>query len=418
MHFIRVIAMPKTNLNWAGRQVVFFASTLLLAGRAGAETPAVPEFICGPDVVLIGDAWENVQVEREEIRRLLQEGDLVRWPQKMAALVAHLRFMERKAVMVFGEERKKLARAVKAVADRRQATAELALAGDAEALRQEWQDLQTPIRVAGEQFPDEALIPTTSLAHLLPPVNPSIVIVPAPVPVLHPGVAAHITFRMNTFRRGDLEDKDLMVNHEAKAHAMVADLTLQDYHHAHPRPTGVPGEWAFDFTPRLAGPYRLWIDAVPVETGREEFAVVDLGARLENPVLPEAERQTEQRARSDGIEGELSFGPPLREGILAQGRLKLWGDDGRPLTTLEPVMGSFAHIVGIAGDLHTVLHIHPHGPALQAADRGGPEVDFRLRPAAAGFYRLFVQVQTEGRIRCLRFGINVNLRDEAAALKK
>ncbi|MDB6138997.1 MAG: uncharacterized protein JWO94_2069 [Verrucomicrobiaceae bacterium] len=392
---------------------------LLLAGNLHAQTadstpvppPSLPEVSCGPDVVLVGDAWENVQVEKEEIRRLFQEGDLVRWPQKMAALIAHLRFMERKAVMVFGGQRQKLARAVLAVADRQRTTNELALAGNIEGLREEWQEMQAPLRVIGSVFPDEALIPATSLAHLLPSVPASVEIRLAdPALALHAGKEAHVVFRMNTFRRGDLVEKDLLVAHEAKVHALIADLNLSDYHHQHPQLTGQPGEWAFDFVPAGAGPYRLWLDVVPAETGREEFPVVDLGARLQGMVVPESERTPALRSVVDGLIGELDLGgePLLQTGMLAAARLKLsHAADGSPVANLEPVMGAFAHIVGIADDFATILHVHPHGLVPEDAVLGGPEIDFRFRPATPGFYRLFVQVRTGGATHCLAFGVQV-----------
>jgi hypothetical protein len=69
--------------------------------------------------------------------------------------------------------------------------------------------------------------------------------------------------------------------------------------------------------------------------------------------------------------------------------------DGRPFGQLEPLMGTYAHLVAFHEDRQTVLHIHPTGGAdpQTPEERGGPRFGFRWWAPKAGFYRLYVQVR-------------------------
>jgi hypothetical protein len=92
----------------------------------------------------------------------------------------------------------------------------------------------------------------------------------------------------------------------------------------------------------------------------------------------------------------------------SQARLRVTSLDGTPFTRLEPVMATYAHLVGFNEDYKTVLHMHPNGSQLLTPkDRGGPELEFQLYATQPGFYRLFAQVQIKGVSKFIPFGINV-----------
>jgi len=72
--------------------------------------------------------------------------------------------------------------------------------------------------------------------------------------------------------------------------------------------------------------------------------------------------------------------------------VRVSSSDGQPFKDLEPIMGTYAHIVGFHEDGQTVLHIHPSGGAepQQPTDRGGPSFKFTFfapKPASSGFTR-------------------------------
>jgi hypothetical protein len=197
--------------------------------------------------------------------------------------------------------------------------------------------------------------------------------------------------------------------HTRRLHLLIVDRSLMDYHHEHPTPTGRPGEFAFTFTPRKPGPYRVWADVVPAETSMQEFVVADLPS--DEPGEPLADRADRFADDVAGLHFQLELGSPgqpVRAGEIVRGRLTVTDAAGKPFTQLRPVMGAFAHLVGFCADGKTVLHLHPLG--LEPKDdstRGGPTLDFRLYPPVAGFVRLYAQVNVGGEMRFARFGVNV-----------
>jgi hypothetical protein len=87
----------------------------------------------------------------------------------------------------------------------------------------------------------------------------------------------------------------------------------------------------------------------------------------------------------------------MAAGLTVVGTIAVTGADGKPFTQLEPVMGAFAHLVGFSEDGKSVLHIHPSSKVPSGpADRAGPAFAFKFYAPAAGFLRLYCQVQING----------------------
>jgi hypothetical protein len=120
-----------------------------------------------------------------------------------------------------------------------------------------------------------------------------------------------------------------------------------------------------------------------------------------------SDRATRVKTTVDGISYDLVLmSDDIRVGVPTTARLRIAAQDGRPFTQLEPIMGTFAHIVAFSEDYRTILHMHPKG--LEITDpnaRGGPELEFQIYAMKPGFYRLFAQVQIAGRSRFAPFGI-------------
>jgi hypothetical protein len=190
--------------------------------------------------------------------------------------------------------------------------------------------------------------------------------------------------------------------HEQKLHVLIVDPSLADYSHVHPEPLA-DGDWRFQFTPLHDRPYRLWLDATPVG-GKQNYGVVTINEQA--PSVP-VTATLASTAQAQGIEATLAFAQAPVAGAMTEGRIELQRQ-GKPLTALEPVMGTYGHIVGIAQDWQTVAHVHPLGAEPHApGDRGGPTLRFHLEPKAAGFLKLYAQVRVDGRDVYLPFGIAV-----------
>lgn len=198
---------------------------------------------------------------------------------------------------------------------------------------------------------------------------------------------------------------DLEEQHTEKFHLLVIDPTLQDYHHFHPVPTAVPGEYEFSFTPRHGGSYRLFGEVVPVVTGRALQTVADLDVAGEGPPL------------SGTLPLEQTIGDyrfimiPPEEGTRA-GRPGIVSFDVRHVAgeavSLEPVMGAWAHLVAFDAERSGFAHMHPLQEDLEKKlDETKPELDFMFYAEDAGVYTVWAQLKIDGRQLYAPFEIEV-----------
>lgn len=190
------------------------------------------------------------------------------------------------------------------------------------------------------------------------------------------------------------EDK-LKTVHTEKIHALIIDPTLIDYQHIHPKAGKKAGEYVFDFTPHTQNNYRIWLDITPVN-GVQEYVIADLSG--ENKNNPAVIKKLNLEAQVDGYDFKLKFDQPLKVGSHAMGAVIIT-EKGKPVTTLEPIMEAYAHIVAFNEDYKTILHIHPMDD--------GKNIQFHIMPTEAGFIKLFVQVKINGQEIFAPFGVMV-----------
>jgi hypothetical protein len=251
-------------------------------------------------------------------------------------------------------------------------------------------------------------IPASSLYNT--PGEPSIALAPTLAQPLIAGQPAAVRIRFTRKKDGaPITPDDLLVVHTERIHLLIIDESLTDYHHEHPLPTDVPGEYAFTFTPRKPGSYRVFADVVPRVSNTQEYPVCDLPAAGKGE--PITDRASVNVAEVAGLRFELKWetgGLAVRAKQAVNATITVTTLEGKPFTLLEPVMGTYAHIVGFLEDRKTVLHIHPTGAEPQKPeDRGGPTFHFRFYAPAPGFIRLYGQVQVAGKNIFAPFGLTV-----------
>lgn len=215
-------------------------------------------------------------------------------------------------------------------------------------------------------------------------------------PVRH-GSAVRLTARLTAASGKPVTADDLLVTHTQKLHLLVIDPSLEDYQHLHPLPTGVPGEFAAEFTPRRGGEYRVFADFAPRATGRALYS----GAKL---VVEGGTDQTGQAAAIDetreSVVGECRFvlaldREPPRINEMAELRLGVQRLSGDPVH-LEEIMGARAHVVAFDLSRSGFAHLHPIPPQPGEAADEAP-LRFQLSLNDPGTYRLWAQVRIEGR---------------------
>jgi Heavy metal binding domain len=221
------------------------------------------------------------------------------------------------------------------------------------------------------------------------------------------GKPAAVLLHLQRSNGDPVSPADLIETHTKKIHLFIVDSSLTDYHHEHPVPTGNPGEYSFSFTPAKPGGYRVWADVRPNPLGLQEYAITDIPSTTEGEPL--TNRAVNFKTSVDALSYELIFPQKtIRVGQPTTFRLRITSADGKGFTQLEPLMATFAHLVGFNQDYKTVMHMHPRGaPILDPTARGGPDLEFQFYPLKPGFVRLFAQVQIEGRSHFAPFGLQI-----------
>jgi hypothetical protein len=251
---------------------------------------------------------------------------------------------------------------------------------------------------------------------LAPPegrVGPYVTARVSPATLVRVGEVAQRTLELSAPDGKPITFAHLAEVHTKKIHLLIVDESLIDYKHEHPTPTGVDGQYSFSFVPSRPGPYHVWADVMPTATQVPEFPRFTMAGYGTGESLPSTDVQLTDSAGP--LHFELSVGGSLTRGSSTPLRLVV-SQDGAVFTKLEPIMGTYAHLVAFSEDLKEILHIHPLGPAPSSADdRGLGSLDFSFRPRTAGIVVMFAQIQVGETSRFGRFVLQV---DDGGLAKK
>lgn len=226
-------------------------------------------------------------------------------------------------------------------------------------------------------------------------------------PVLKKGEEVTVTLRLKSAVSGKpLRSTDLKNVHTSAVHALVIDPQLVDYTHAHPDEIDVPGEYTFKMTPQTNCTYRLWADITP-QKGTQEFAMVDIPG-VEGCGTVAIDKTPQMSAAVDGYKVALKIDGDLGVGRNSTLSFEVVNQEGESVTTLAPIMGAYAHVVGFYDDYRSIAHLHPLGDAPKKDDdRGASPLKFQFKPERAGFVRLYMQVSMEGKEIVFPLGLTV-----------
>jgi len=187
--------------------------------------------------------------------------------------------------------------------------------------------------------------------------------------------------------------------HEKDLHLIVVRSDGAQFRHVHPSldaSTGT-GTWSIPWAWSAAGSYRVFADfaadgADPVTLTR----TVDVAGSFA-PVVPATSTRTSVDGLDVGIAGDLVAGSSSELTVTVRRH-------GVPVTTLQPYLGAFGHLVALReGDL-AYLHVHPEGAAPAGSDAtSGPEVRFGAHVPTAGRYLLYFDFQIDGTVHTASF---------------
>lgn len=184
---------------------------------------------------------------------------------------------------------------------------------------------------------------------------------------------------------------DFGIDHEQEMHLITVRADGQHFAHVHPE-RDEEGTWSIPWEWEAAGTYRVFADFVPEETdeGMTLSTTVQVGGDYD-PVAAEPATETAVGGFEVAVTGDLVAGE-------ASALTMTITRDGEPVTTLEPYLGAFGHLVALRdGDL-AYLHVHPHGDAPELGENSGPEIVFEATAPTEGRYLLFLDFKVDGEV--------------------
>lgn len=187
--------------------------------------------------------------------------------------------------------------------------------------------------------------------------------------------------------------------HTKELHLIAVRRDLAGFQHVHPT-RAADGTWSvpLDLT---GGSWRVFADFAPtaIASGLTLGTDVAVAGDFRPMDVPPATGST----RADGYRVALGGSP------VAGHETELTftvSRGGVPVTTLQPYLGAFGHLVSLrTGDL-AYLHTHPADEATSGR-HGGPSVRFSATFPTAGRYRLFLDFRAGGTVHTAEFTVDV-----------
>jgi plastocyanin len=199
---------------------------------------------------------------------------------------------------------------------------------------------------------------------------------------------------------------DLEVVHEKLMHLLIVSEDLSYFDHVHPEPQA-NGNFMVTTKVPTAGKYQLYLDYTPKGTGHQLGRMsIDVQGTAPAPV-PLVVDTTDAKT-VDGLTVTIKPSKPYRaKDALTLNFAVADAKTGAPITDLEPYLGAFAHFVLIDEQQTEFLHAHPLKDAENAQARGGPEIGTQTLFPKAGVYKVWVQMQRQGKVIVVPFVIKV-----------
>ncbi|ONH24910.1 heavy metal-binding domain-containing protein [Pseudofrankia asymbiotica] len=216
------------------------------------------------------------------------------------------------------------------------------------------------------------------------------------------GKAGALSFQV---RDGDGDPlRAYTTSHDKDLHLIVVRADGTQFRHVHPT-LGSDGTWSIPWTWNAAGTYRVFADFVPAHQDASEAPDVTLTSTIDvaGDFVPAPATHRATTAHVDGF--AVALRGDLRAGSMSDLTVEI-ARDGKPVTTLQPYLGAFGHLVALrAGDL-AYLHVHPEGAEPAAGDLSGPEIGFMAEIPTAGRYLLYLDFQVDGRVHTAAFVVD------------
>ncbi len=190
-------------------------------------------------------------------------------------------------------------------------------------------------------------------------------------------------------------------SHEKQLHLIVVRTDGTQFRHVHPT-MDTDGTWSLPWKWLQAGTYRVYADFVPATDETPETITLTRTVEVAGqfaPTTPEATTTATVDGYTVDLTGEVTAGSSSELSFAVS-------KDGEPVTTLEPYLGAFGHLVALRdGDL-AFLHVHPEGDEPTAGETAGPDVGFVAELPTPGRYLLYLDFQIDGKVHSAPFVVD------------
>lgn len=185
-------------------------------------------------------------------------------------------------------------------------------------------------------------------------------------------------------------------SHDKELHLIVARSDGSQFRHVHPTLDESTGTWSMPWEWAEAGSYRVFADFTTADASALTLTRTVQVAGAFTPVVPQPIQVDQVDGFTVSLDGEMVAGSASELTITVD-------RDGAPVTTLEPYLGAFGHLVALReGDL-AFLHVHAEGEEPVAGETAGPQIVFAAVAPTAGRYLLYLDFQVDGEVHTAEF---------------
>ena len=198
-------------------------------------------------------------------------------------------------------------------------------------------------------------------------------------------------------------------------HLIIVDNELKYFSHIHPNQSGQDFEILTSFP--HTGTYHLYLDFQPLGAIEQQFAFTIKIGDSKNESLADFKPDTQLTKIFGNHEVTLTKPEPFSASQISTGqqRIKITLKDVKtqqPITTLQPYLAAFGHLVMINQKTYDYVHVHPTNlTAPKEGENGGPVVEFMplglYGPIKPGIYRVFAQFNPDGKLLLADYVIEI-----------
>ena len=193
-----------------------------------------------------------------------------------------------------------------------------------------------------------------------------------------------------------------MVDQTKRLHFYAIRSDLTGFQHIHPV-MAADGTWTADLAALAPGSWRMFATFTPGSgSGKGTAFVLSRTVAVPGTATTTPLPAAAMSARADGytvtVKGDLMAGMehPLTVTVTK---------GGKPVTNLQPYLGTYAHLTAFHQGDAAFAHLHP--TTMVDGDHGGPDLSFHAQLPTAGNWRLFLQFQTGGKLHTAAVTLHV-----------